>query len=293
MTEPVIFKKETVSKATWYKRLIEIMIEGGWQNISSKPSVDSDVMYSTGEHGDIPMYIQLSDNLGDSTSGMGTSTERVLNTRLVGSYTPGTPGNPGTFQRSVGIEPWRYALILIGRQDPNTLFDIYYHCNKNRVIIINEFPPGEEFYNTGPSYGTIVNIGISDRNIGENKLSAPIIAITQLYSVTGVRASGHPAMVTFSSTLNVLIDLPPSNPNPANVMFMSEIAYGGGTDIDSIRGYIDGIFAIKDGPTVPLETGDEVIDQNDVKYRIIKINPPLSGYGGAFTQTTLYAYRVE
>ncbi|MNI67296.1 hypothetical protein D3C73_1229210 [compost metagenome] len=74
---------------------------------------------------------------------------------------------------------------------------------------------------------------------------------------------------------------------------MSEIAYGGST-VDSIRGYIDGIYAIKDGQNVPLELGDEVIDQNNIKYRIIKVNPPAtSSYGGAFTQTSLYAYRVE
>lgn len=295
MTEPVIFKKETVTKATWYTRLKEIMIEAGWQNISSKPSVDYDVMYSAGESGDVPMYIQLIDHLGDLAT-MSTSIQRVLNTRLPGVYTPGKPGDPGTFTRSTAAEPWRHILVLVGKQDPNSIFNIYYHCNKNRVIVINEFPPGEEYYEIGPSYGTIINIGISDRNIGENKLSAPIIAATQVNGITGVRTSGHPSFeYGASTTVNMLIDLPPSNPNPANKFFMSEIAYGGSAaGVDSVRGYIDGIYAIKDGPNVPLELGDEVIDQNNIKYRIIKVNPPASSsYGGAFTQTTLYAFRAE
>ena len=286
MSTPVLFKKEVVAKKNWYARIKEIMIDAGWQNLSSKPSTDFDVMYSIGESGNIPMYIQLKEYNTNPSNSISNASDRHLYVRLPGKYTPGSPGQAGTFQRS--NEDWYAILMAFDTFDKEKIFNMYYHCNKNRIIIINEFPAG-----AGERlYGTIQFIGISDRSMGENQLSAPVVAATHMYSTNGVRVSGHPTFPTGSYVVNVYMDLPPGRSTWGGT-FMSEIGYGGGTAFnEGVRGFIDGIYALRSDE--PINNIDTLIDKDGNRYKVVKADP-FYGYGfyGAFKDTTLYAFRTE
>lgn len=279
--KPVIFKKEVVAKKNWYTRIKEIMIEAGWENISSRPSTDFDVLYSKGESGKTDMFIQLKEFDYTSTLSISSSTERTLYFRLPFSYTPGPPGQSGTFKRSTGQESWRPILVAFDLLDKETFFTIYFHCNKNRLILLNDF-------SRGLTKGTIQMIGISDRSLAEVEYSGPIVAATQLYDIpSGVCASSRPGFIRSSSySLKVMMDIPPSF---INLGFMSEIAYGDANE--GIRGYIDGVYALH--PDTRVISGD-FVEYNGDLYRVIEVDGPFSTfYKGSFDKTVLYAFRTE
>jgi hypothetical protein len=290
MVSPVIFKTELVTKKDWYARIKQIMIEAGWENISSKPSVDYDVMFSTGESGDKSMVIQMKEFYTTAPEAMSNSAQRTLDMRLPLTYTPGAPGVAGVFGRPT--EPWRYCLVVFGTAEKEVQFYIHYHCNKNRLILFNEFPTG---MNSVPnSIGTVQYLGISDQSMGENNISAPIIGASQWYSTGTLMAAGHPASTKSGAyAISITIDMPPVGVglNSAGQRFMSRIAYS--SPEDGVRGFIDGVYGLD--TSTKLITGDKVIDENGIEYRVMEIDSPWGGggYPGSFNPLKLFAFRVE
>lgn len=291
MRKPVLFKTERVSKASWYGRIKEIMIDAGWENVSSNPRTDFDVMHSVSDKG-VPMYIQLREYMTYASSSIGNSDQRDFCLRFIQSYTPGASGVAGTFARP--DESWHRMYFIPHPTPIHSEFYIHYHCNKNRLVLINEFPDGMKTIGDFTCDATMFMLGVSDESEGENERSAPVFAASHSnVSLAGtLMVTGHPALAKGSHQVPIIYELPPLNPNSAGLNFMSEIAYGGPDD--GVRGIIDGIYALPTGPNNGLENGDDIIADDGRRFRIIKVHGSVaSSHPGAFLFTDTYAFQPE
>lgn len=281
-----IFTFEKVTKNNLYTRMKQIMTTAGWQNISSKPSIDYDVMYSTGEAGDKKMVVQMKEfDSTSTTAAISNSTDRRMDLRLPVSYEPGVAGTAGVFGRpGTG---WRQHLVLHTEAAKESELYIYYHCNKNRLVLVIECPPSHVPYNANKS--TILFMGSSDRTVGlEYESSAPIIATT-LGESGAVYATDNPADIkTNSYNLSIYKELAPKSVSLNGTIFMTDIAYGSTTE--GIRGYIDGIYDLKDNPAI---VGDILKDTNGYEYRIFKAADIHSNWYSFLDANSSFAIRVK
>lgn len=269
-----VFTSEKVLKKDWYTRVKQILIDNGWINVSSKPSVDFDIFYSDSMTGDKKMYFQMKEyDDTTSTSALSNSVARVLEVRLIKSYTPGTAGSAGTIPRNTTQAPYINNLIAGNNFPLLAEFTIHYHCNKNRLVLINEFPPsmdGED--------GSCIFIGMSDDTFGkEVDYTAPIFMSNCAYTY-GLQATDKVDQYGDSYSLTRYASVAPTGVSLNGIVFAHQIAYG--TSTEGGRGYLDGVYIIKDG--TGLLRGDKLIDENGYEYRIVIMNPPPTNYASVF-----------
>lgn len=281
----VLFKTETVLKKDWYKRLKEIMVDGGWEIIPSHIS-DFDVLYSAGESGTTPMTLNMREFYTSVPANTISETaERILEVRMPGKYTPGLNGAKGTFERN---DSWLPTAMIYSGAPANYYIKIHYHCNKNRLVLITECPRDGRDVN----YAAIHFLGLSDRQMGEIANSGPVVFCSMAYAATvTIRAANHPAFTTTTSrNISIYTDLPEISTNIAGKRFLSELAYGAADT--GIRGFIDGIYPISD-VNLNVINGDILVDQDGIRYRVLEVNTPMSLniYSSLRGITTFVAYR--
>ena len=267
-----VFISETVQKGNLYNRIKEILIENGWRNISSRPSSDGDVFFSEGEDGKRKMTFRMKDYLGSLTtgnaaSGMSNSVNSNIDFYLVKSYTPGTPGNAGVFERAgVNVMDIRISNANLAL---NATMTIYYHCNKNRLVMVMEYPPRQK-----STSGAFFFIGMSDRLIGRELAdTAPILSANYIRGSSGVWATHQadstrvaPYELTPYTSLVDSATFPGLSLN--GEAFFSDIVYG--STVEGIRGVIDGIYVLP--ANIPAQNGDIITDEEGKEYRFIKLD---------------------
>ncbi len=285
-----IFTQETIQKKNLYAKIKEILINSGWQNISSRPSTDFDVFYSPGEDGKKELYFQMKE-FDTANQNLSTTNYRNLMFRLIKSYTPSSnTGQAGVFERNPS---WANVYISTNNNvSPEAELWIRYHCNLNRLIMIIQFPPSISYL----SEDTFFMIGCSDRVLGRvypNKECMIASSYNTFNSYNySVQITSQPdgtdnAPYLLATFHNASTAGQKTLTNDNKILF-SEIAYGSANE--GIRGFIDGIYSLRDSSSVPtLMRNDEFVDEEGKRYRIF--DAPFTRYSS--TNSPFYAYRVE
>jgi len=239
----IIFSTGTCKKKEILTTMIELMKAAGWQNVSSNPATDFFVMHSKGESGDKNLYMQFRNGNVTNANPIDTTDYNVASYRLVGGYTPGSPGTAGVFQKAT--EAWRVFYVAPTTTVINNEVEMtyYYHVNKNRIIFVLETPISLGFSPVTHYFGLPVSF-VSEPN------SRGVIAASSTYAVTAnnvlvSNAAGELPEDAVSSTRIVYSTLPPKSPNSAGIHTPVEMYYGNGTE--GMRGKIDGLYVIPAG----------------------------------------------
>jgi len=259
-----MFTQGTCLKKELYGKIKELMIGAGWENISSDPTNDFDVMYSTGEAGDKKLVVQMRATAINGLNSIEDTNFATASLRLIGSYTPGTAGKAGTVDRT--SETWRALAIApiatTATVDKETQVIYRYDVNKNRIIFNIEYPLALNLSTT------TFYIGIPDDTYCSEPNSRGLLFVTSTsapgaLSVLVTDSAGEVAPVTTATSRSVLCQLSPKNPNSAGSYTLSEIFYGDSSE--GIRGKLSGIYAL---PTQNVLTGD-IIVQGTQQYLIV------------------------
>lgn len=267
----VIFKTEQVTRKSWYNRIIQLMIEAGWQNLSSRQA-DNQVMFSSGENGKDNLLIQLraSDNATvEHENGIPylARTQSYISFRLLEGYTPGgSSGSAGTFKTKYSFY---LSLVMPYNFNLDQTFTLRYHCNKNRCIFISEFPPN--IVDGGHDANTIIFIGKSDRTVRYDSVETGAIFASNVNNAQsyGILQYSTPEQTLGTTPLQVYHSFPTGMTanSPNDKVFVEEIPFG--SDRDGIGGYFDGFYLTP--RSFSCVTGDTGMDENGVEYRFINL----------------------
>lgn len=256
-----IFTKESLTKSQIYNKIKTLLTTAGWANISSKPATDYDVFYSKGESGDKDLCFQLNDtdNIGNSTNGR-------LHIRMIDTYVPGSAGTSGTFGRPSSA--WYDIVVYDGSTPlgPDAVFNLYYHINKNRIILVIEPPIACD------STPQFVFIGMSNESANDAKRNDDLIFAASFYTAVGWNQNilsncpvgikqANPYLIS-TLILNNWNTLPfPREYTGKEQRPMYKIGYGNASE--GFRGFVDGVYGlITQGlGTYPIFTR---IRQNDI-----------------------------
>lgn len=293
-----VFKRETVKKKDFYSRLKQILLDSGWQNISSRPSSDFDIFYSEGEEGNMGLYFQMKDFDTNANAGFANSTRGELYIKTLKGYTPSTTvGGAGTFERN---DAWRTVRVTTNLHLESDL-TFYYHCNKNRLILYMYFPASYPS-NASSSFFTV---GMQARVFGKKLPKHELLLACTDFSTNA----------NYSAYIVDQVDMPKNTSYPIRIydafdtyetqargitlngtLLFSEVSYGS-TD-EGVRGILDGVYTLKDIYSAwwssnfwldNLKSGDQFINDGK-KYMIIRVasNVQYSSF-----KTPYLAFRIE
>ncbi|MCY7542541.1 hypothetical protein P9173_09100 [Bacillus safensis] len=258
----VMFKKETIKKKNLYNRIISLLIGAGWTNVTSNPSTDFDVMYSTGETGKESIYFNIR-SFGSAVTSPSASTNfsstdyAYFSFRLCKEYTPSTtPMSPGNFKRN---EAWNIVFITTAATlNPETDLTLYYSVNRDRIIFA-VVPPTILRSNASICYfGKPTIYGKTAKNV--NCLYATSANPLTTGKVLMDDQADYPQAASYLLSTFMSDNLT----NIFGTMFISPIAFG--DNLEGVRGYLDGLYAIKD---TALLDGDVYIDSiAKKKYKV-------------------------
>ena len=292
-----IFTKEVMLKSAFYTRIKEILIAAGWQSISSRPSSDLDVFYSEGEDGNRGLYFNMKEYGSTVSSTLSNSNQGYLFFRLIKGYTPSqTVGQAGTFDRN---ESWRG--INIGSMVAQTPLTVYYHCNRNRLIVVVD-PPSSLFTNSNPAICFL--IGVPDRTFGIKAPKQDLVLAGTFFdgSTSGniyvTDQADNPRNSSYAVPTHDAFSSFPSEGRSMVInktFFFGEIAYGNTTE--GIRGILDGIYLVKEPIShagsfwlAQFKHGDEFIDDEGKRYKIF-LSTSNVGYYSSFS-SKYFAIRI-
>ena len=282
----VIFKKVTLKKKNFYTWLKEILTEAGWENISSKPSTDFDVFYSKGESGKDELYFQMKEYPGNTTNeSLSASNERFLEIKLLKGYIPGEPGISGKWNRP--NESFRRILIANTLINTESDMFVYYNVNKNRVVIMLEYPIGLT------AESSLFMIGKSDKQVSKVYADGAMMYFaTTSVSGTMVVVDEADSTLTASNAVNTYENLTPKFRNTNRKVFFSELVAGSARE--GFRGSIDGVYvgSVQSGISGPALKGDLLVDKEGNTYRIFYLDTRLSYYD-YYTPTRYMALMIE
>lgn len=282
-----LYKKVTIRKKNFYTWLKDTLISVGWENISSRPSTDFDVFYSKGESGKDELYFQIKEyNSTSSANALSISRERFFDLKMLKKYIPGNPGTSGVFDRS--SEAFKSLQISSGVVSTESDVDIYYSVNKDRIIVMFEYPIG-----IGEN-SLLFMIGKPDNQVSKYyadgammyfstiTLSGIVMVVDQADYVTNV--------VTGVSTYE---SIPPKFKNSKGTFFFSELAVGDAKEgfralIDGV--YVGGVDATLSGTAL---RNDFLIDAKGNKYKIFFLDTRPSNSYNYYVPSRYMALLIE
>ncbi len=250
------------------------MLESGWQNISSRTSTDYDVMFSNGEDGKKEIYFQIRDIASVSTNSIASfsnSNSRFFSMRLSGKYLPGSSGVSGTFAKN--NDTWKAVIVTYQSEIlPNQPIELYYICNKDRLIFLTHYSLSLAL----PS--TLNYIGVPITFADEHEWSAFVFASSSIGNsrrlyVTDIK---NDYSVTVPITCLTYLGLGGKNKISENIL-MSNIIYGSVSE--GLRGMIPEVFSF--GSTDGLVHGDMLKDEGKV-YKVFDTTPGTSSVYSSF-----------
>lgn len=293
-----VFTRETIKKKDFYERLKQILLDSGWQNISSRPSVDLEVFYSEGEEGNRGLYFQMKDYDTNTNVRFSNSTHGSLYIKPTKGYTPSaTVGAAGTFERN---DSWR-IVRLTGNLQIESELTFYYHCNKDRLILYMYFPAS---FPASP-YSSFFTIGVPTRVSGK-KLPKHDLLLACSDFQANISTSAYivdqvdmPRTTTYAIRTYDAFDTYETQARGISLngtVFFSEVSYG--SVEEGVRGVMDGVYTLKDGYSSwysdnfwlnNLKSGDQFINDGK-KYMIVRTNPYIQ-YSSF--KTPYLAFRIE
>ncbi|MDM5298054.1 hypothetical protein QUF51_07775 [Bacillus pumilus] len=237
----IVFKKETIKKKNLYNRIIDLLIDAGWTNVSSNTTTDFDVMYSNGESGKDSIYFNIRPfasavTLPSPSTNFSTSNSAYFSLRLCKSYSPSdSPMTSGVFMRT---ESWNIVYITTAATlNPESDLTLYYSVNRDRIVF-SVSPPSILRSNSSICYfGKPIIHGISAKNVScvyatsANTLSTGKLLIDD--QVHFPQSTSYLLSTSMSDNLS----------NSYGTMFISPIAFG--DNLEGVRGYLDGLYAVK------------------------------------------------
>lgn len=282
-----LYKKITIKKKNFYTWLKNSLISVGWENISSRPSTDFDVFYSKGESGKDELYFQIKEyNSTSNTAALSISRERFFDLKMLKKYIPGNPGVSGILERS--NEPFKQLQISVGLISPESDVDIYFSVNKNRIIVMLEYPIG-----LGEN-SVLFMIGKPDNQVSKyypdgammyfatTAITGLAMALDQADQVTNAVT----ALITYES-------IPPKFKNSKGTFFFSELAVGDAKE--GFRALIDGVYVGGTDGTLsgPASRNDFLIDAKGNKYKIFFLDTRTSNSYQYYAPTRYMALLIE
>lgn len=266
-----IFSKIKIKKKELYDTIERLLVNAGWQNISSNATTDYKVMFSQGESGTHRLCFQLRETSPDNVYNIVTSSNGSMSIRLIGGYTPGLNGAAGTVEKK--SESWRWFIAHNGNISPEAIIELYYHVNKNRIIFAVQ--PLLAF-NIAPA---ITFIGMPDETYIKEVDSRGLVFLpTNMINHTSkmILVTDCSFKTNNSNTsYNLYCDLPIGN-NSSNSLLASNIVYGEST-AEGIRGAIDGIYCLS--PTVTNLQNGTIIERGLEKYQLFILERYSTGTG--------------
>lgn len=285
-----IFTPVKLKKSGFYSWLKTMLNDNGWRNISSKPSTDNDIFYSNGETGNDEILFRIKEYYNADVNNTITNSAYVnLSVLPLRSYTPGVNGASGSINPSTGNSGFYNDRIaqnnVISKESDMT---VYYHCNKDRIVYIVEWPDYLGMDATFHLYGKPYNI-LSKKPMTTQTVTLSGLAYSSISPAISDIADLNSTSY-FSGDLNYFS--PPRFINSNNMMFMSDISI---THKDNgFHALVDGIFAINSDPSVTSNSalkGDELIDSEGRVYRITPIARS-AGSNYPATSFPLIAFRI-
>ncbi|MEK4049965.1 hypothetical protein [Bacillus sp. FSL K6-2839] len=279
-----IFNKITVLKKDLYSKLKQIMLESGWQNISSRPSTDYDVMFSNGEDGKKEIYFQMRDiasTIAGSSATFSNSNSRFFSMRLSGKYLPGSSGVFGTFAKN--NDTWKAVAITYQSEIlPNQPIELYYSCNNDRIIFLTDYTPSLGL----PS--TLNYIGVPVTFADEHEWSACVFASSSIGSGRRLYVTDIKNDYSVTAPISCLTYLGLGGKNQiGETILMSNIIYG--STSEGLKGTMPEVFSF--GSTDRLVNGDLIKDQDKV-YKVFETTPGTSTIYSSFVSKFI-AIRVQ
>lgn len=146
MSDPIL-TTEKVKLYDIYSKIISLLTEAGWEDVSSNPATDGNIMHSKGESGDMDLFLGFSKDAGGTdTNPFGSSTTAdCIYIKLIYDYRPGASGKSGTYD-SRRNETWKKLIKPFNNRGIMSLDDeIYMHYNVNKNRILCYFEPLEKY----------------------------------------------------------------------------------------------------------------------------------------------------
>lgn len=284
-----IFTPVKMKKKNFYGWLKSTMISAGWTNISSRPVTDNDVMFSTGESGEENILFRMKEfYTTGSTNTITESTDIYLSTYPLRSYKPGNSGLAGVAEPSFTTGKFIWGRIARSNLHQETDMTVYYHCNKDRIVFVVEWP---EHTNSDSNF---FMFGKPTRVLAKKPTTTPTVTL-QGYSYSTLAMvsdiadvdTGDTAFVVTFAQLDTIRSVSSSK---GFIMSEIEILHG----VDGIHSIVDGIYAIGKDLTIQYNrvlTGDELKDDDGNIYRLASLIAAHSSYP-AVTHP-LIAFRIR
>ena len=146
MSDPIL-TTEKVKLYDIYSKIISLLTEAGWEDVSSNSATDGNIMHSKGESGDMDLFLGFSKDAGGTdTNPFGSSTTTdCIYIKLIYDYRPSASGKSGTYD-SRRNETWKNLIKPFNNRGIVSLDDeIYMHYNVNKNRILCYFEPLEKY----------------------------------------------------------------------------------------------------------------------------------------------------
>lgn len=261
-----IFQTKTCLKSDIYNTIKTILLDAGWQNITSSYATDGDVFYSTGEADNLALFMNIRSISSTGVNDIAITDYNVMSYRFPDTYIPGENGVGGTPGRTVAQEAWKnlYVAPTATAISKSVTVTLRYHCNKNRIIFAIIYPDAS-------GIAPIINyIGITDEIYVATSGSREMMFCTSAGAATANTIMMCNAVLSMpsdvaSSTRNTYTQLPPKQVNADGKVIMSEIFYGNPSE--GLRGKITGVYCISS--TTPVINSGNIITIGTEQYLVL------------------------
>lgn len=263
-----IFTSGTCLKSELYDLIISKLIDAGWQNVSSNPATEYDVLTSKGKNGDRDLVLQLRPlpAAGTAANNVKTSNYCVASFRMQTSYIPGSSGSAGTFGRS--SQAWTDLYLVpvsaaTGTLPTDTTVNYKVYADASKVIMAIEYPLATT-YNPLLFY-----LGEPDSVFMAEKPHSGMVFATTAMATTaanllvcdtpqGLGASAAPYAMPLNG-FNIL-----KNPNNDGLYFQTGVYYQSSTE--GVRGMLDGVLCL---PNMAVQTGNTITIDGKTYYQLV------------------------
>lgn len=131
-----VFTKVQMAKKDFFQWMIDTMLDAGWVNqAEEKLNIDHYSMFSTGESGEDKIGVHIRPWYDRERNNFRTTNYGLISAKAYHTYVP----NPSL----TGIGTWIPAGVWTDVRVTNdfdilTEIDVYYHVNKDRIIVVTE-----------------------------------------------------------------------------------------------------------------------------------------------------------
>lgn len=266
LNELIEFKQQRMKKSEVFSFIKEKAVEAGWLELASNPKAEGYIFYSKGETDDKEIWIQLRENYDGSASYFSSTDERVFDVRTMFSYVPDAVAGKNGVSNPVMSNSYQHRVIASVKETTipiDSLFDVYYHFNKNRLIFAlkNIRTLDSCFVMAGRPTSSLSTESkeIGNLSIVSNSYRwSPAVAMGELHSL---KTNGY-------ALTPIINDIPRSFTKRST--YMTEIAVGSSTE--GFKCYLEGIYALNVDTQLSSGLGfdgDMIIDEFGNEYTLL------------------------